>query len=342
MACEIEDLNRVFKGLNIKATCKDVKQHRHMAFFDVELQPGTKVKKLEGLTQEIALSLRSFTNPVFRTIPTQGIVQLSVAMRESTPINLSDIMEQQPPNSFLPFLIGETSVGDKLWMDMSANPHMIVSGTTGSGKSTFLHVLIYNAMMRDDLLVYVSDPKNGVEFGDYDGGAVKYVATSYSSTLEMITYIHEEMERRYQVMKKHNVSKIEDNENLFPKILLIIDEVAELMLVDQDKSNKTRGLFQKTLISLAQKARSCGVYIVLATQRPSIDVITGLIKANFPARLAFKVSSNQDSKVILDKIGAEDLLGYGDGIINNSKFSYLRFQCAYTSKQEIMSKYKGA
>lgn len=326
-------LNQILNGLKINAQCVNFRKHRHMASYDLKLELGSRIRKIELYSREIGLALKSKTNPIITPIPEEGIVRLRVASQQAETIYFQDLFRSaQAPPGILPFLLGEMDTGEQMWMDMALNPHLLVAGGTGSGKSTFLHLLIANALRRNDTWIYLMDPK-GVEFSGYQQ-RVNRVSTTYEDAIYILDQIYFEMEKRYRIMRRAGVRSIEENPNIFPKCLIIIDEVSDLMMQDADKSNSRRGTFEKLLVSLAQKARAAGIYIVLATQRPSVDVITGLIKANFPARLACKVSSNTDSKVVLDQSGAESLLGRGDAILNNYNNHYSRFQVAYLDPKD--------
>lgn len=321
-----DKMNDVLSSLNVDATCIAAERNRHLAFFDVQTNK-TKVSKLESLSREISMGLRSKTNPIITLIPEEGIVRFRCAMREADTILFEELYKKHTaPDGILPFLLGECDNGEPLWLDMATNPHMLVAGSTGSGKSVLLHVLIRNAMLREDVELMLIDPKFGVEFSKYEDQCS--LAKDYDEAVSFLEMLNDEMNLRYQRMAQLKVQSIEKS-NIFFKKLLIIDEVADLMLIDNAKSNKNKGKFESLLCSIAQKARACGIYIVIATQRPSVDVITGLIKANFPARLACKVSTATDSKVVLDRSGAETLLGRGDAILNSAKHHYARFQVAF-------------
>lgn len=327
-------LNSILNGLKIKGECIAVRQHRHLVFCEIILAPGQKVRKLETSAREIGLALKAKTTPIISVNSEKGVVSIQFAVRAADVLSFEELWHNHInaiPKGILPYLIGEQGDGQPLWVDMAMNPHLLIAGGTGSGKSSLLHLLIMNSILRDDVWLYLVDPKGGVEFGLYENKYCNFLAKDYHSALSMLNELAEEMERRYEQLRKYNISSIEQSPYIFPKILVVIDEVADLMMQDQNKRNPHRGLFESQLCTIAQKSRAAGIYLVLATQRPSVDVITGLIKANFPARIACKVSSGVDSKVILDQPGAESLLGRGDGIINAGTYNYVRFQAAYIS-----------
>lgn len=339
----MKNMNEILNSLKINALCTYSKQFKHFAYFDIVLDPGTPISKLEKNAREISLALRSYTVPVIRPIPSEGIVRLQVAMHPSKKICFYDNIGLEPvvdsmAEGTLPFCLGETEEGVPFWTDMATNPHLLVAGQTGSGKSAFLHTLIANALCLKNRKIKLAliDPKK-VEFQTYKSpifnGKVASVVSSIEKTIELLTSYQEKMEHRYSVYSKYNIRNITNEPSKYPIDIIIIDEVADLIM--QDDKSKT---FQKVLIGLSQKCRAAGIFIVLATQRPSRDVLTGIIKANFPARISFTVSSRIDSQVILDRPGAENLLGKGDGIFTNTTIDHVRFQSFYVTPDEIKKK----
>lgn len=338
-------MNDVLKGLGIQGTCVRAEAHRHLAFYDIELErKASALNKLKRSLQEIALHLRTKTIPIMRLIPLEGVVRLQVALDEAKGVNLRDLYQGEwiPKEMVFPLLLGENDEGKKLWMDMNHNPHLLVAGGTGSGKSVLLQTLIANAMfvhaMRlRNVWVYLADPKQ-VEFTAYRDPelkkVIKNVASSYEEVFDMLHMLYAMMENRYDAMRKIGIRSIEENPKEFPLVLCIIDEVADLFM--QDKGGKIQDL----VVKIAQKGRACGIFLTLATQRPSVDVITGLIKANFPGRIACKTASRKDSEVILDRPGAETLLGRGDAVLQNMKYESVRFQVAFTTPDQTIKAYK--
>ncbi len=338
-------MNEVLQGLGIQGTCVRAEAHRHLAFYDIRLdRKSSALSKLRRSAQEIALHLRTKTVPIMRLVPEEGIVRLQVALKDAQPVSLNSLYKGEwiPDNMVFPMLLGENDEGKKLWMDVNHNPHLLVAGGTGSGKSTLLHTLIANALFIHALRVrnvqvYLSDPKR-VEFTEYRDPSLSDVVRDVASTCEEVTsqlqYIYKLMEHRYREMHSIGMRSVEENPKHFPIILCIIDEVADLFM--QDKGGK----LQTLVVKIAQKGRACGIFLTLATQRPSVDVITGLIKANFPGRIACKTASRKDSEVILDRPGAETLLGRGDAVLQNMKYESVRFQVAYTTPAKTISTYK--
>lgn len=343
-------MNDVLAGLGINGTCVRAEAHRHLAFFDValELRNGaiSKLKKRET-AEAIAMHLKTKTVPIMRLIPQEGVVRLQVALKDAEPVGLMDLYEGEwlPDNMVFPMLLGEDDEGSKMWMDMNHNPHLLVAGGTGSGKSTLLHTLIANALYvhalrTRNVWLYLGDPKR-VEFTDYEiaskgplKGIVRQVASSYDDVLGMLKGLYEMMELRYKMLQQYKMRSIEENPQKFPLVLCVIDEVSDLM--GQQGSKKE---LEQMLVKLAQKGRAAGIFLVLSTQRPSVDVVTGLIKANFPGRIACKTASRKDSEVVLDRPGAETLLGRGDAVLQNMKHESVRFQVAYTTPTQTIENF---
>ena len=321
----IQTLNRVLRGCKLDAECVHSHHHRHFAFYDLVLQPGCRISRIKHFINEIALAMRAETAPIVKSIPSKGLVRLQITRSAPEMIRFQDLIASNPaPEGGLPFLFSETDERQALWVDMNQNPHLLVAGSTGSGKSVFLHNLIYNALRREDIELFLVDTKL-VEFHQYaNEPQVHNVASNYLEALNVLETLCQVMEKRYQLWRQYNFTNLEQCPELFNKILLVIDEAADVLLADQGR------MFEKTLIKLAAKSRAAGIHIVLATQRPSADIITGLIKTNFPARLACKVASRMDSQIVLDCPGAENLGGRGDALFKNMAHDLTRLQIALT------------
>lgn len=338
----MQNMDKILSSLKIDATCIYSKEYKHFAYFDLVLDPNTTISKLERKAREISLILKSYTVPVIRPISTEGIVRLQVAMRKAEKVEFYETMASlQPFEGTLPFCLGETEEGTPFWIDMATNPHLLVAGQTGSGKSVFLHTLIANSFcLKNSRKINISlvDPKV-VEFQQYKNpifnSMVSTVISSYPKVIELLTRYEKVMDNRYSVYSKYNIRDVASDPSQFPLDIIIIDEVADLIM--QDDREKT---FQRLLTKLAQKGRAAGIFLVAATQRPSRDVLTGLIKASFPARISFAVSSRIDSQVILDKTGAENLLGRGDAIFRNTDIDHMRLQSFYVDPDDILQNLK--
>jgi S-DNA-T family DNA segregation ATPase FtsK/SpoIIIE len=243
-------------------------------------------------------------------------------------LRLLELLAQyRRPAGNLICLLGQTSSHTNIWMDLSDNPHMIVSGTTGSGKSILLHNIIANVLDANKSIIELVDPKN-IEFYEYEKLSHRdiNVCYSYDDALSLLNRLIVTMEKRYELMRSGRKG--------FPPVLLIIDELADLII--QDGRDK---LFFKGLCKLAQKCRAANMSIILSTQRPAVSVISGAIKANFPARIACRVTNKTDSRVILDCGGAEKLIGKGDALLKDSYRQLERFQIAYTDAAEVCKRY---
>lgn len=334
----LTEMNSVLNELGISGSCIKAESHRHLAYYDINLERKQSVlSKLQRSTQQIALAIKSQTIPILKLVPEEGIVRLQVALSKAQPISLLNILYNEtvpgPKQMVFPMMLGESEEGHKLWMDMNKNPHLLIAGSTGSGKSTLLHTLIANGLMLHALRarnvqIFLNDPKR-IEFQEYRNPdlscVIKEIASSYSDTLNQLEYLATLMDSRYEKMSGFGIRSIEEDPHRMSLVLCIIDEVADLMI--QDKGRKLEAL----LVKIAQKGRAAGIFMVLATQRPSVGVITGLIKANFPGRIACKTASKVDSMVILDRVGAETLLGRGDAVLQNQQYESLRFQVAHTT-----------
>jgi S-DNA-T family DNA segregation ATPase FtsK/SpoIIIE len=321
----IKDFNSILNSFNIKASCIDHRKIDNYSYYDLKLLPNAKVKDIQKYSDEISLALKTPCKPSIKILHNEGVVRLEFASPRTTALNLFDYFSNDfVPKGEINCLLGQTVDGRKMWMDLAQNPHMIISGTTGSGKSTLLHNIIANLFNYNDVNLFLVDPKR-IEFGDYKKIKSLNVYFSYDETMALINSAIETMEFRYEMIRSGQLSN-----NLKP-IVIIIDEFADLIM--QDKND----LFYLSLCRLAQKCRAAKIHIILATQRPSVNIINGTIKANFPARIACRVASHVDSKVILDVSGAENLLGKGDALVKDN-FRFLeRFQVAYTSATEVCS-----
>ncbi len=210
-------------------------------------------------------------------------------------------------------------------MDLAQNPHLLISGTTGSGKSTLMHNIIANLLNYNAVDLYLVDPKQ-IEFVDYKNKFKKIVVrNTYDEAVELLSNALDTMEYRYCMMRKGLSA------DTMTPIVIMIDEFADLIMQDKGET------FYTVLCRLAQKCRAAKIHLILATQRPSVNIINGTIKANFPARIACRVASHVDSKVILDASGAENLLGKGDALVRDNDRFLERFQVAYTDAKEVCS-----
>ena len=324
----IEQLNDIFNSFKIKAECINFNVIRNISSYDVSLSSGTRVRDLEKFSQEIAMALRALNKPLIKVIPKLGIVQMQFSNNEFGELSL---LEEYPSVQFQneksEIYLGNSTDNSKIIIDIEKLPHLLIAGTSGSGKSVLLHNIVYNLLLKEKTKLFIVDTKN-IEFSDYSKLKNVDCSTTYTRALEMLEYIHDEMEWRYEAIQKNHNIKLSN-------VVVLIDEFADI--IAQDKNDK----FYKLICLIAQKSRAANIFCIVATQRPSVDVIKGLIKANFPARISCKVASNFDSRIILNTSGAELLSGNGDAIINSYNHNYTRFQVGFVSKQDILDRFNG-
>lgn len=321
----VQDFNNILQSFNIKAFCINHQKVDHYFYYDIKLASKAKVKDISKFSDEISLALKTPCKPSIKVLHDKGVVRLEFITPRQQQLNLFDYFTNTDiPTGNLMCLLGQTVDGQRMWMDLADNPHMIVSGTTGSGKSTLLHNIIANLLNYSKPFIYLMDPKN-IEFAEYDK-RIKHnlhVSYTYDEAYFVLDSLIGLMDQRYQLLRSGTSADV------LPPVVVIIDEFADLILQDKDDQ------FYLKLLRLAQKCRAAKIYIILATQRPSVNIINGAIKANFPARIACRVASHVDSKVILDATGAENLLGKGDALVRDNFRFMDRFQVAYTNAQEV-------
>lgn len=297
----------------------------NVTLYTLKPSRGVKMSRFSELSPDLSLALEAKSVRVQAPIPGTSLVGVEVSNSEQKVVPFHKGL-LQPGTLMIP--VGQDVYGHDRLFDLAKAPHLLIGGATGSGKSVFMDTTIHTLMKQmdpKDLQLVLVDPKR-TEFSDYDGDAHLPVPV-ITEVLDVDTTMEwavGEMENRYKKLKSVGVKSIADYRNNatdMPYVVIIVDELSDIMLsplkkkIDDDGKMKTVSLsesIQKNIIRLAQKARAVGIHLILATQRPSIDVVTGLIKANFPARISFMVSSGIDSRVILDDIGAEKLIGNGD------------------------------
>lgn len=330
-------MQEILDQLNIKADVINYKTNGFLATYSLRLKPGGTVKKLESHLNEIALGIRSRGIPVVKLIPEEGIISIEALIKDTGDVKFKDIISNlHKTNLFLPVILGQEYGGNPLICDITKMPHLLVAGTTGSGKSVLLHSIICSLLLQNNSSVQLAlvDPKN-VEFSFYqDIKQLKYpISYGLDQTYVIINDLKTEMDKRFKLMSKYSCNSIQEYNKIkkpIPYIVLIIDEFADFAL-------NSKNIFHTHLASLAQKSRACGIHIVIATQRPSASVVNGLIKANFPTVVGFRSTSGLNSRIILDELGAENLLGRGDGLIKSDIHNTLRFKGAFINNEDIKS-----
>jgi S-DNA-T family DNA segregation ATPase FtsK/SpoIIIE len=314
----------------------------HVSRYELRLAPGTKVKKVTELANDLAYALASTDIRILAPIPGKQAVGVEVPNTRRRLVRLGDIYAGRPQKtSPLVAWLGKGIDGNAVWTDLAKMPHVLVAGTTGSGKSGCVNAILSSILMHaspNDVRLVLVDPKQ-VELNHYEHvpHLLTPVVTSPRLAANVLANLIGEMESRYGIMGEArcrnlaelNRARAKAGEAPLPHILCVIDELADLMMVAPAE-------VEDSIIRLAQKSRATGIHLVLATQRPSTDIITGTIKVNIPARIAFAVSSQTDSRVILDQGGAEALLGQGDMLFRGAGTSKLqRIQGAFVTEEEI-------
>ncbi len=314
----------------------------HVSRYELRLAPGIKVKKVTELANDLAYALASTDIRILAPIPGKQAVGVEVPNSRRRMVRLGDIYAGRPEKtSPLVAWLGKGIDGNAVWTDLAKMPHVLVAGTTGSGKSGCINAILSSILMQaspNEVRLVLVDPKQ-VELNHYENvpHLLTPVVTSPRLAANVLANLIGEMESRYGIMGQArtrnlaelNRARAKNGEAPLPHILCVIDELADLMMVAPAE-------VEDSIIRLAQKSRATGIHLVLATQRPSTDIITGTIKVNIPARIAFAVSSQTDSRVILDQGGAEALLGQGDMLFRGAGTSKMaRVQGAFITEDEI-------
>nr|WP_285292029.1 DNA translocase FtsK [Bacillus sp. ISL-18] len=339
-------LNVTLKNFNVGASVVNVTQGPSVTRFEVQPEPGVKVNKITNLSDDIKLSLAARDIRIEAPIPGKHTIGIEVPNQKSRPVLINEIIGSRvfkESGSPLTAVLGLDIAGNPIVTDLKKMPHGLIAGATGSGKSvcinSILISLLYKADPRDLKLLLI-DPKM-VELAPYNRipHLVSPVITDVKAATAALKWAVDEMERRYELFAHTGVRDINRFNELatqhkrysdkLPFIVIVIDELADLMMMSPAD-------VEEAICRIAQKARACGIHLIVATQRPSVDVITGLIKANIPTRIAFSVSSQVDSRTIIDISGAERLLGRGDMLfLENGASKPVRLQGTFVSDEEI-------
>ena len=337
-----EALVRALASFGVEATIVGQVAGPRVTRYELQLAAGTKVGKVAALKDDLAYALATTEIRILAPIPGKQAVGVEVPNVAPNYVLLGDVLDELPPGaSPLSVWLGKDISGEPVSADLARMPHLLIAGTTGSGKSGCINTMLCSILLRstpDDVRMILVDPKR-VELGLYEAipHLLTPVVSSPKAAAAVLGNLLAEMERRYEKMSlararnlpELNRALVARREEALPYLLVVIDELADLMMISPQE-------VEDAIIRLAQKSRAVGIHLVLATQRPSVDVITGMIKANVPSRIAFAVSSQTDSRVILDTSGAESLLGQGDMLFKPLGTSRLqRVQGAYVSEEEI-------
>ena len=335
----------------MKVTITDISQGPSVTRYELQPEQGVKVSKIVGLADDIKLNLAATDIRIEAPIPGKAAIGIEVPNKENMTVALRDLLESnefREFNSNIAFAVGKDIAGKTVVADIAKMPHMLIAGATGSGKSVCINTLIMSILYKahpDDVKLIMVDPKV-VELSVYNGipHLLIPVVTDPKKASAALHWGVSEMEDRYRKFADYNVRDLkgynkkietmpvcegEERPKKMPQIVIIVDELADLMMI-------CPGEVEESICRLAQLARAAGIHLIIATQRPSVDVITGLIKANMPSRVAFSVSSGVDSRTILDMNGAEKLLGKGDMLFYPQGYSKpARVQGAFVSDKEV-------
>lgn len=346
-AFRLQDTLRTF-GVNVTIT--DISQGPAVTRYELQPEKGVKVSKIVSLADDIKLSLAAMDIRIEAPIPGKSAIGIEVPNRTPSVVALRDILESQEfrtAKSKLAFAVGKDIGGKTIVTDIAKMPHLLIAGATGSGKSVCINTIIMSVLYKaspDEVKLIMIDPKV-VELSVYNGipHLMIPVVTDARKASAALNWAVAEMERRYKLFAAAGVRDLNgynnmvrakgdeagENEKVLPRMIVIVDELADLMMVAKNE-------VESSICRLAQLARAAGIHLIIATQRPSVDVITGLIKANMPSRIAFAVTSQVDSRTILDMAGAEKLIGKGDMLFYPQSYQKpARIQGAFISDDDV-------
>ena len=331
-------LEKILLDFGVKGKIKKISNGPVVTLYEFEPAPGIKVSKIISLSDDIARHTSSISTRV-SVIPGKNTVGIEIPNAKRDDVFLSEIISSDSFNkkeAKLPIALGKTISGIPVTVDLTSMPHLLVAGTTGSGKSVCINSIIMSLLYKhgpDNCKFILIDPKM-LELSSYEGipHLLTSVITDAKKATSALSWTVREMENRYKLMSSEGVRNIdgynEKHKLKMPYIVVVVDEMSDLMLVS---GKEIENYVQK----LSAMARAAGIHIIMATQRPSVDVITGTIKANFPTRISFQVSSKIDSKTVLGEQGAEQLLGKGDMLFMSSANKIFRIHGPYVSESEI-------
>jgi len=348
-------LERKLMDFGVEGEVMEILPGPVITMYELKPAPGVKISKVAGLSDDLALALRASSVRIVAPIPGKAAIGVEIANNKRDPVCLKEVLSTQAyekSNSRLTIALGKDITGAPFITDLAKMPHLLVAGATGTGKSVSLNSMINSLLFKvspDMVRFLIIDPKR-IELSVYRDipHLLHPVVTQPKEATKALRWAVEEMERRYMLLSDRGVRNIEaynrkivkgkkpeqlenseGKDRSLPYIILVIDELADLMMVSSRE-------VEEAITRLAQMARAAGIHLIIATQRPSVDVLTGIIKANFPTRISFQVSSKVDSRTILDSIGAENLLGDGDMLfLPPGVARMVRIHGAYISEEEV-------
>lgn len=337
------DLETVLRNYNIKGEMTGKTRGPLLKIMEFTPAPGTKLKNITASLEDIRRELGVSSLRV-EPSDTDNTILFEIPAENFETVDFNEIIDsaefkKASQKYALPICLGADIKGTPVFADLAKMPHMLIGGTTGSGKSVGLNTFILSlvaAKKPTEIKFVMIDPKK-IEFSIYNNQNYMYcpVITESKDAVAALAYLAEEMDRRYDLFAENmvkNLAEYNDKVDRLPYIVCVIDEFADLMAVDKS--------VEKDVMRLAQKARAAGIHLLLATQRPSVDVVTGVLKANFPTRLAYRVASRIDSQTILDMPGAENLIGRGDSLFLASDGNLKRLHGAYLPDDDIAAMLK--
>ncbi|MGM0471908.1 MAG: DNA translocase FtsK 4TM domain-containing protein [Bacillota bacterium] len=338
-----ELLESTLNNFGVEAEVKEINYGPTVTRYEVQPAPGVKVSKISSLANDIALALAASDVRIEAPIPGKSAIGIEVPNQKQVLVHLREILETDKFQTFdskLGIALGKDITGTAVVADLATMPHLLIAGATGSGKSVCINTIISSLLYRgtfDQIKFMLIDPKK-VELNIYNQipHLIAPVVTDPKKAASALKWVVQEMEQRYEIFAENGAKGIasfnrqaNSKEEELPYIVVIIDELSDLMMVAADT-------VEDAICRLAQMARAAGIYLIIATQRPSVDVITGVIKANIPSRISFAVSSQADSRTILDAGGAEKLLGQGDMLFSPvGSQQEIRIQGAFISESEV-------
>jgi S-DNA-T family DNA segregation ATPase FtsK/SpoIIIE len=332
------ELERTLREFGIEAKVTGIIMGPVITRYELQPAPGVKLSRIENLSNNIALNLSAQGVRIEAPIPGRAAVGIEIANDEREIVTLGDIIDSADKKGELPLVFGKDISGETVVSDLASMPHLLIAGATGSGKSVCVNSLIMSIISQkgpEQVRLLMIDPKM-VELKIYNGipHLLTEVVTDPRDAAKALRWVICEMENRYRLLDENFVRNISSyNRKMrepLPYIVIIVDEFANLMAISQKE-------VEDAVVRLAAMSRAVGIHLIMATQRPSVDVITGLIKANFPFRIAFQVASKMDSRTILDTIGAEKLLGSGDMLYSPAgSMNIKRIQGAFISEEEVV------